>query len=99
MLYTVKEGHLDTARDIVLVMLVNKCASYYTLCSQAFARDRHTLLSMHDQAPFRKEGCKGLACKKGIAYDDTRPHDWADVITFVAVAVDQALTVRQWSPC
>ena len=27
MLYMVKEGHLNTARDIVLVMLVNKCVS------------------------------------------------------------------------
>ena len=32
MLYMVREGHLDTARDIMLVMLVNKCASHHAPC-------------------------------------------------------------------
>ena len=33
MLYMVKEGHVDTARDIVLIMLVNRCASHCAPCN------------------------------------------------------------------
>ena len=66
MLYMVKEGHLDTARDIVLVMLVNKCASDHHSMRSDISQGCMHPPSVHHQAALRKVAGKVLAGGKSV---------------------------------
>ncbi len=71
MLYMVKEGHLDTARDIVLVMLVNMCVSdHFSMRSlmAGICQGCERLPNVHHQASCSGIDERAFACVSLMHY-------------------------------